>query len=263
MTSSTLRPRSGTRRPRRVSSPNRSARSRTRGSLSRYEPSTITRRVSAVVARNRSNSSDGSSAAWRSSRTIITGCSLDTSSRNAATSSNSRKRSASGSAADETDERRGERVVASSFAGASASKSPPAARTTWTHGQYAGAPPPSQHRPSNTDQPSALADAARTSISRLLPIPGSPQTRKTAPWPSLASANAAPSSSSSRVRPTNGRTWSAVPAPMPSTPDRFRMGSDMGAQCRPGASARPAGCVRARENAFETACSVDVQRRTR
>ena len=56
------------------------------------------------------------------------------------------------------------------------SSSPPAARTTWIHGQYAGAPPSSQQRPVHA--PVAVEGVAASSWIRLvLPMPGSPVTR--------------------------------------------------------------------------------------
>jgi hypothetical protein len=51
------------------------------------------------------------------------------------------------------------------------------ARMTWIHGQYAGVPLPSQHRPQATRTPSANAKRPNSSASLVLPIPGSPLSR--------------------------------------------------------------------------------------
>ena len=47
-------------------------------------------------------------------------------------------------------------------------------RSACVHGQKAGAPPPSQHRPHATFAPARSASVEISSASRVLPIPGSP-----------------------------------------------------------------------------------------
>jgi hypothetical protein len=57
------------------------------------------------------------------------------------------------------------------------------ARTTWTQGRKAGASSASQQRPHSTKAPRAVAWAATSSASRVLPIPGSPASSTTPPRP--------------------------------------------------------------------------------
>src|SRR5262249_10262023 len=45
------------------------------------------------------------------------------------------------------------------------------ARMTWIHGQYTGAPPPSQYRPHATRTPRAIAKRPNSSASLVFPIP--------------------------------------------------------------------------------------------
>jgi hypothetical protein len=77
------------------------------------------------------------------------------------------------------------------------------ARSTCTHGQYAGAPPASQQRPQRTRKPRVRAAEANSSASQLFPIPGSPARTKSRPRPEAASSRPVKSASISRSRPTN------------------------------------------------------------
>ena len=76
------------------------------------------------------------------------------------------------------------------------------ARSDCTHGQYAGAPPASQQRPTRISAPRAVA-CAISSARRLLPMPGSPPSRNTRPRPANVSSRPVATSASSRSRPTN------------------------------------------------------------
>src|SRR5262249_42418136 len=75
-------------------------------------------------------------------------------------------------------------------------------RITCTHGQKAGAPSPSQHRPQMTVAPRPVALVATHSASRVLPMPGSPAMRQSRPRSPMASPSAASSCASSPSRPT-------------------------------------------------------------
>ena len=82
-------------------------------------------------------------------------------------------------------------------------------RSACTHGQYAGAPPASQQRPTRTCAPPSRARSSSSSASRLLPMPGSPASSTRRPWPASASSSA-PSSCSSSRRARRSRTTERV-----------------------------------------------------
>lgn len=56
-------------------------------------------------------------------------------------------------------------------------------RSTWIHGQYAGAPSSSTHRPHAILDPRDLAWPQASSASLILPIPGSPARSARPPRP--------------------------------------------------------------------------------
>ena len=76
------------------------------------------------------------------------------------------------------------------------------ARDDGAHGQYAGAPPASQHRPQKVRIPFSRASLATSSASLLFPIPGSPVRYQTEPRPSATSSMASVRRMTSRLRPT-------------------------------------------------------------
>ena len=186
-----------------------------RRSASRYvQMMSIDAARSARTRRWRS-SNEERSAQCRSSSTRTKGWLWAEPRRNRLAASSSRKRACSespdctaypracGSCA--SSGRRAARSVACGICAAPVGSVPRAcARSSCTHGQYAGAPPPSQHRPQRTRAPRALASDAISSASRVLPMPGSPAMMNTRPWPARASSKPSRSCASSNSRPTNG-----------------------------------------------------------
>jgi hypothetical protein len=57
----------------------------------------------------------------------------------------------------------------------------PSSRISCDHGQYGGAPSPSQHADHATRAPASAAAAATRAATQVLPIPASPQTRANPP----------------------------------------------------------------------------------
>jgi hypothetical protein len=131
-------------------------------SRSRQVATTRARAAGSRRARNSSSCNDGGSAHWRSSRTTTSGPSSAAASSTAVTSSSSRKRAA-------------------------ASRRSPGSwtreRSTWTQGQYAGAPSPCQPHPQTTRAPPASAWAAAAAATEVLPIPASPVSSTSRPRP--------------------------------------------------------------------------------
>ena len=79
---------------------------------------------------------------------------------------------------------------------------PPALRNTSRHGQNAGAPSVSAHRPHTTRSPAA--SPASSWQRRVLPIPASPMQSTSRPRPPRASSSQPRSAPSSRARPSRG-----------------------------------------------------------
>jgi hypothetical protein len=193
--------RSKPRRSRRSTAGDRSRSGSTRGrtlagSASRNAAKTSSRPPAIWSARWRRTRSDGSSPQWMSSR-MTTRPFLSATPRTASvTSSKTRNRSS------------GDSMPASRMSG-----STPSERSTWRHGQYAGAPSASTQRPHATAVPPARATPASSWASRVLPIPGSPTQRTSRPAPSRAASSHARNASSSRRRPT-------MPSPLTCTGPR-------------------------------------------
>jgi hypothetical protein len=135
-------------------------------------------------ARWRSTSSDGSSAQWTSSSTTMSGRRATSVKTAPATASTARKRSCGDST--------------SPTAGSAA----PRLRNTSRHGQNAGAPSVSAHRP-HAKRTSAASPASSWQR-RVLPIPASPTQSTSRPWPPRASSSQPRSASRSRARPSRG-----------------------------------------------------------
>ena len=97
----------------------------------------------------------------------------------------------------------------------SRSRRPTRLRSGGSHGQNAGAAPPSKARPHRTAAPRAAAATAASSTSRVLPMPGSPSTSTTR-VAVRASSSATITRRSSTSRPTRpaapGEPTSGVPA---------------------------------------------------
>lgn len=179
-------------------------------SASRYVPMIRTLASCSTRATNCSICSDAASASCKSSRTMTSGCSRAASLSSVATASKSRKRACSGSmcaldsgASDDPSGRI--RAISAERLRERTPGGPDSARTsrmTWIHGQWAGAPPPSQHRPHRTRIPFAVARLVASSASHVLPMPGSPVKSKSRPRSARAASIAERISASSRFRPT-------------------------------------------------------------
>ena len=113
-------------------------------------------------------------------------------------------------------------------------------RITCTHGQNAGAPSPSNARPHKTSEPRSAASPATRSAMRVLPMPGSPERRKSEPRPFSAASTAARSSPTSRSRPTN------TPPASRSVANRLASRSALSARASPANSLIPNPSVGAR-----------------
>ena len=159
---------------------------------------TMTGRRRRSRARNSSSSTEGTSAACRSSSTITIGRPAARSSTKEVNESNSAKRASSVSSPSP--------VCGSGPSGPRPSAPPGSARciarTTCVHAQYAGAPPPSQHRPQKVSSPASPATPSAASASRVLPTPGSPESIHSEPRPAAVLLIASASSPSSCSRPT-------------------------------------------------------------
>jgi hypothetical protein len=192
-------------------------------------------------ARNCSSTTEGSSAACRSSRISSIGCADAARLNRPAMASNREKRAASDSwvraagvvvvptrsARPGTSWATWAAPVPSQAVRVCWSRSSARARIIWRHGQKGGAPPPSQQEPHNTRVPCLMACVATCSASQVLPIPGSPTTRTSRPRPPTASSRPASSSATSRSRPTKARdpgrgarSPNSAIAPVSLTPER-------------------------------------------
>src|ERR671910_2200921 len=152
---------------------------------------------------NRSSRIDGSSAQWRSSRTSTSAPCPAVEQNRSTTASNRRNRAPSSAMSN---------AGASASSGRSSSRPSPSgawvagsviasARNSCRQGQYAGAPSPSEQRDQSTgDRTRAAASVTR----RVLPMPASPPTKATTPWPRSAAPTAETSAPSCVSRPTNG-----------------------------------------------------------
>jgi len=214
--SSSPRPLRSTRRPKRVSSPNTASTSGPRrGPASWCVVMTSTRISLSARARKASSSSDGRSAVCRSSSRTTSGSRAAVVRRKTVTASKSAKRACSDSRSPASGRSRRSRSSGASWAThrapapssarkASSSRSAASARTICTHGQNAGAPPPSQPRAQATRWPSAAARSPSAVAKRVLPMPGSPVSSTRPPWPADVSSSVASRSASSRARPRRG-----------------------------------------------------------
>lgn len=159
-------------------------------------------------------SDDPAPARSMSSRTSTTGPSRAIARSTSVVASNRRKRAPSSSLG-ATSGRAGQAssssgtMPASSALARAGNNAAAAGLTAWTydrsasrHGQYAGAPPPSQARPRNTWQPGSARPRTNSSTSRDLPEPDSPVTSTSEPCPRSDAAKASVRLASSRRRPT-------------------------------------------------------------
>jgi hypothetical protein len=151
--------------------------------------------------RKSSSWTDGRSAHCRSSRITASGRSSAATSRAELSSSNSWNRAAAGGASAGGGVAAAPGSSGSSRAsdGASApcrSRRPSRAasdRSTCTQGQYAGPPSPCQPQPHTASTPRRSASAAARAATVVLPMPASPVSRTSPPWPATASSTARPS----------------------------------------------------------------------
>ena len=182
-------------------------------SVSRYVASMTSLEVPMPVARCRISRSDGASAQCTSSSTMSRPLSAAASARNSRTDSNNwNRRSAGASGSTWRDRGPGAITVRSARWASFGSWIAVMSRMSWRNIQYGGQPSSWRARDRAHGIPAAVAPAAASSHSRVLPIPGSPPMSTTPPWPRPAALICAVSTASSGVRPMN-----AEPDPMKET----------------------------------------------
>ena len=184
------------------------------GSLSRRVAITSSCASPRSAATNRSSSNDGASAACRSSRTSTSGCAAAALRRSVVTASKRRKRAPSGSSdggcgrsgrAPGAPERSARRRLRPRRVARQARPARPPGRACAGTAPKASTPErrrtPSSGR-TGRERPLAWRGRRTSSTSHVLPIPGSPRSRNSAPPRLGRSSRAASSSASSRSRPT-------------------------------------------------------------
>lgn len=199
-------------------------------------PTTSSPAPSSSRLTNRSSAIDGISAQCKSSRISSSGRWAAAVRKKPVTLSNNRKRAASGSTSGGVGRSGRRSRIAGTIWAMSAAPAPisvPSSRRSGCRrappgprAQKAEAPSPSQQRPHSTRAPCAVAWAANSSASRVLPMPGSPATSTTPPRPAAALSRSAVSAASSASRPTNGVvTRTASPTePLLRSASRYRAG---------------------------------------